>query len=241
MTSPTRADHPRSRGVYPCRPGPTRAARWIIPARAGFTFWRRRGSTPTADHPRSRGVYGRRVFLYASSDGSSPLARGLRADVDSVEHGGRIIPARAGFTRRPPSSAGSSRDHPRSRGVYEAAISLSESARGSSPLARGLLRLGAPRGGGGGIIPARAGFTAPPPSPTLRGPDHPRSRGVYRRPDRSDDPAGGSSPLARGLRGAGPCGPATGRIIPARAGFTAGRHGHLHRPRDHPRSRGVYT
>ena len=53
-------------------------------------------------------------------------------------------------------------------------------------------------------------------------------------------PAGGSSPLARGLRPAGQRVILAVGIIPARAGFTP------HRPRrgpdceDHPRSRGVY-
>ena len=111
---------------------------------------------------------------------------------------------------------------------------------GSSPLARGL-----PPGLLGpvvaaGIIPARAGFTPSGRSARRRGPDHPRSRGVYFSTDTVRAPTAGSSPLARGLRrrlrvrGRHP------RIIPARAGFTYSCWRRRMRQRDHPRSRGVY-
>ena len=50
----------------------------------------------------------------------------------------------------------------------------------------------------------------------------------------------GSSPLARGLRGTGRRVSLAGRIIPARAGFTARLTGTSQRIGDHPRSRGVY-
>ena len=76
-------------------------------------------------------------------------------------------------------AVGSMGDHPRSRGVYERAETISIDDLGSSPLARGLpLR----RGNGEdalGIIPARAGFTSPIASRPLTVRDHPRSRGVY--------------------------------------------------------------
>ena len=91
-----------------------------------------------------------------------------------------------------------------------------------------------------GIIPARAGFTWAASGTSFRGPDHPRSRGVYCEYGHSGLADEGSSPLARGLlrglpdlrRGRG--------IIPARAGFTRSTPGSPRRPRDHPRSRGVY-
>ena len=70
-------DHPRSRGVYhsvmtiacldsgssplarglPESDGPGGAVPGIIPARAGFTRWRRWRALVVPDHPRSRGVY----------------------------------------------------------------------------------------------------------------------------------------------------------------------------------------
>ena len=91
------------------------------------------------------------------------------------------------------------------------------------------------------IIPARAGFTSRRSHRTARTGDHPRSRGVYTALRAEEDPAPGSSPLARGLRrGLTPSG-LSGRIIPARAGFTLGRGTRTTRTADHPRSRGVYV
>ena len=111
---------------------------------------------------------------------------------------------------------------------------------GSSPLARGLRpphrrdrKL--PR-----IIPARAGFTASRASRVSYVRDHPRSRGVYAELGGGCEPGQGSSPLARGLRERPRQRLAQGRIIPARAGFTPARSAGRERPRDHPRSRGVY-
>ena len=112
---------------------------------------------------------------------------------------------------------------------------------GSSPLARGLLGAVAARDLYSGIIPARAGFTRRAwPRPDASG-DHPRSRGVYVTHTGAGIVAGGSSPLARGLRPA-PCrsSPRPG-IIPARAGFTRSRGGAGAAAEDHPRSRGVYV
>ena len=153
----------------------------------------------------------------------------------------RIIPARAGFTIVDYLVENRERDHPRSRGVYYATYTGSSVACGSSPLARGLPRDTRPVVSSPGIIPARAGFTTRVTARIQFGPDHPRSRGVYRR---------GILPL-RPRR----------RIIPARAGFTqvhvdgeAVAYGSSPLARglpsqynpvslgtkDHPRSRGVY-
>ena len=111
-------DHPRSRGVYAVAvaacsrrggssplarglPGMARhfqASAGIIPARAGFTAVGGDAGAIEWDHPRSRGVYAERDKWMSWAHGSSPLARGL-PDVAVVGvDGGRIIPARAGFT-----------------------------------------------------------------------------------------------------------------------------------------------
>ena len=151
----------------------------IIPARAGFTRTARRSHRRAWDHPRSRGVYPRG---HAGLPGPA-----------------RIIPARAGFTivdRRPAVERG---DHPRSRGVYEREIPTCARADGSSPLARGLRKATNWWENTIGIIPARAGFTRSLPSLCDDSRDHPRSRGVYRRPRIRGGCSGGSSPLARGL------------------------------------------
>ena len=120
------------------------------------------------------------------------------------------------------------RDHPRSRGVYDIPAIGATVLSGSSPLARGLLGTVLAVQPLTGIIPARAGFT-----PCLMGDrcglgDHPRSRGVYDLSQHRLAHVTGSSPLARGLP------PVRGGlyvmagIIPARAGFT-----HEHHPRQH--------
>ena len=192
-------DHPRSRGVYATKIkadgsnlGSSPLARGlrslrsipgivdrIIPARAGFTV----ASSVDMD----------------ANAGSSPLARGLQTEVVGARRLVRIIPARAGFTDVASFKTLSPTDHPRSRGVYLLSSRCTATARGSSPLARGLHRSITPVVDSIGIIPARAGFTwtGAPRDPGRW--DHPRSRGVYRRMIREGIIGGGSSPLARGL------------------------------------------
>ena len=192
-------DHPRSRGVYshavppnprimgssplarglPFAAAPLDAQGGIIPARAGFTRASPWTDPPTPDHPRSRGVYLSSMGRGRVLVGSSPLARGLRAPARLVTGGGRIIPARAGFTRALPALSDWSWDHPRSRGVYAAARGARDIVRGSSPLARGLLRRADRARITARIIPARAGFTSSMWRAAGREEDHPRSRGVY--------------------------------------------------------------
>ena len=134
-------DHPRSRGVYPhdlmaratsggssplarglLRPGVVLAdAVRIIPARAGFTTSVGSSAPEAVDHPRSRGVYVDGGTDDDALDGSSPLARGLQECPGQLGVGPGIIPARAGFTRADARECPTTWDHPRSRGVYDAA------------------------------------------------------------------------------------------------------------------------
>ena len=73
---------------------------------------------------------------------------------------------------------------------------------------------------GGGIIPARAGFTGREAFKGVLEVDHPRACGVYKKPQRFLGIPGGSSPRVRGLHiKMNPRMP-PGGIIPARAGFT---------------------
>ena len=257
----TTADHPRSRGVYRrgrrarsncCGSSPLargllsvevnaseRAG--IIPARAGFTRQAHPGRRGQGDHPRSRGVYPASSSGTPGARGSSPLARGLRrrGRFGGLRRG--IIPARAGFTGGSALPYHHETDHPRSRGVYSAASLASWRMAGSSPLARGLHRRLRRQCEGPRIIPARAGFTRRAHRRRHLRPDHPRSRGVYRRRSSVKRWRGGSSPLARGLPVLEPPGHLVLGIIPARAGFTI-RLTYHSRPRtDHPRSRGVYV
>ena len=193
-----------------------------------------------ADHPRSRGVYELQSASPPSYTGSSPLARGLRVISAGRISTPRIIPARAGFTCGTHPRPCSRWDHPRSRGVYRRSSWPRTSGNGSSPLARGLPDIRISRGGGRGIIPARAGFTGQVGFHLGVLKDHPRSRGVYANIDVEALAAAGSSPLARGLPGASGGGGPGHRIIPARAGFTPSPCCATARAWDHPRSRGVY-
>ena len=158
---PRRGDHPRSRGVYLRRSlrglltygssplarglrhgdpghGPLR---WIIPARAGFTPWRRCGRVRCSDHPRSRGVYVEAVPRAGAIGRIIPARAGFTIPWPSLAVSvlARIIPARAGFTVLGIHFGVPFGDHPRSRGVYPTTTDWIISRMGSSPLARGLL------------------------------------------------------------------------------------------------------
>ena len=233
-------------GIIPARAGFTRPAspltrgQRIIPARAGFTISVDLDGVCAEDHPRSRGVYDGADLAPVPDAGSSPLARGLPPSSRRGKTMRRIIPARAGFTRRSLPLLQGGEDHPRSRGVYGASCDHPGCEAGSSPLARGLLVNDVRDGGAHRIIPARAGFTG---STLLRGSpraDHPRSRGVYAAGYGGVFALGGSSPLARGLPVEEADPRFDDRIIPARAGFTPGGGSRGRGRRDHPRSRGVY-
>ena len=199
---------------------PLRTRTRIIPARAGFTAPPERRGEERGDHPRSRGVYVAFRFVASRASGSSPLARGLPTTCGIEDADRRIIPARAGFTRRSRFPLFLGGDHPRSRGVYFALLSACR----PHPW----------------IIPARAGFTVHVGAGTIPRGDHPRSRGVYAQPRQMGSTFFGSSPLARGLRMTrSPITTKVG-IIPARAGFTPAWLTRSRRAGDHPRSRGVY-
>ena len=116
--SRSRADHPRTRGVYTSpRPASMRQngssphtrglpgvhvtaafGGRIIPAHAGFTRSRSQSSSHDPDHPRTRGVYSRSICIWLSWTGSSPHTRGLRPEPLTVIPQMGIIPAHAGFT-----------------------------------------------------------------------------------------------------------------------------------------------
>ena len=217
-----------------------RALQGIIPALAGNTavaFW---GVTPRRDHPRSRGEYSIFSFRPLMWAGSSPLSRGILRHTVGHPASKRIIPALAGNTRQVEWRPSSGTDHPRSRGEYLRSMQSPRGIVGSSPLSRGILRLGLTSRTGLRIIPALAGNTH---SATVwvRNPeDHPRSRGEYGAASRDQAKACGSSPLSRGIHDTGYRSPHKGRIIPALAGNT---DIFVHRTEcigDHPRSRGEY-
>ena len=158
---PVPGSSPRMRGALePCRVAALRPG--IIPAYAGSTRRRASGSAPRRDHPRVCGEH--RVLKYGRwpREGSSPRMRGARADGVARDVGERIIPAYAGSTWHPPSSAFPCWDHPRVCGEHSRWAATRCARWGSSPRMRGA----PPREGGGvpgrGIIPAYAGSTGRP-------------------------------------------------------------------------------
>ena len=175
---PNRGSSPLSRGIL--HKGSGRSAnRWIIPALAGNTLLRTLAGLLPMDHPRSRGEYRPVGSSVSHVSGSSPLSRGIRDGVADGATVSGIIPALAGNTSTSPSRPARSRDHPRSRGEYPCERRASASAKGSSPLSRGIPSRSAPSLPDIGIIPALAGNTAAYQRRRADASDHPRSRGEY--------------------------------------------------------------
>ena len=188
-------------------------------------------------------------------EGSSPRVRGKRAPPSSAGHRGRLIPARAGKTRKPPASPPPETAHPRACGENDVPAAPVLPQLGSSPRVRG--KRGHPPGHrvGAGLIPARAGKTGTVKGARTVNEAHPRACGEnglslglgFRgsgssprvRENRSavhDPPAvPGSSPRVRGKRpgpqavGVGP------RLIPACAGKTRSASAAARAARAHPR------
>ena len=112
------ADHPRSCGANnACMNGPAFSSgssplvrgqlrhasplhvrARIIPARAGPTGWGEKKLGAGSDHPRSCGANSISIEHQGGLDGSSPLVRGQRGELQNPVRLLRIIPARAGPT-----------------------------------------------------------------------------------------------------------------------------------------------
>ena len=153
------------------------AADGLIPAHAGKTCSTRRTSRRAGAHPRSRGenVYPRIPSL--RKYGSSPLTRGKRSSSPSTVRRARLIPAHAGKTPRASDKPPRMAAHPRSRGENLLRSYTNGTSPGSSPLTRGKLECVSVAGELAGLIPAHAGKTPSPPSPSTATQAHPRSRG----------------------------------------------------------------
>ena len=169
---------PLARGTQAPHFQPKRSRR-LIPARAGNTVSPPAHPTADAAHPRSRGEHGSRTLLPGPRRGSSPLARGTLHRASSRASSHRLIPARAGNTRRTTFDSPRPPAHPRSRGEHFLPWDAVQAPAGSSPLARGtrrqvLLQISLER-----LIPARAGNTVGRCFSRLRLTAHPRSRGEH--------------------------------------------------------------
>ena len=173
-----------------------------------------------AAHPRERGEDSALLFHNVNVLGSSPRARGGPLIGVQIENGRgssprargglkteqraaqslRLIPASAGRTRRPCRSLSDSRAHPRERGEDKANFATVEPHNGSSPRARGGLRITRTRRVVIGLIPASAGRTTRPGLTQTWTRAHPRERGEDRSALSHRDTVLGSSPRARGGR-----------------------------------------
>ena len=192
----------------------------FIPARAGNTRERHCAAAARPVHPRSRGEHLTLTGVTVGDTGSSPLARGTRPAGAGSSVADRFIPARAGNTVANVLASLCMAVHPRSRGEHVGMHSTLYSPRGSSPLARGTLKVDGEEKDATRFIPARAGNT-----------------GIT---FRALPLAFGSSPLARGTRWPPRTGRAGRRFIPARAGNTQAED-RARRPMPvHPRSRGEH-
>ena len=172
----------------------------LIPARAGNTVSFRACWVVWPAHPRSRGEHCSGQLCQGVGYGSSPLARGTRGATDDPLNQVRLIPARAGNTWGTRRLGALSAAHPRSRGEHGQPSLHSSFQGGSSPLARGTLKMKKPSIAPTRLIPARAGNTPHSLQPARPRPAHPRSRGEHVSKAGAVAPGFGSSPLARGTR-----------------------------------------
>ena len=234
------AAHPRSRGEHvstarrsalvrgssPLARGTREAVRRgvanprLIPARAGNTCVILDTIDPLAAHPRSRGEHQDARLGYRVNGGSSPLARGTHSRYSARTPRRRLIPARAGNTRRRRSTRRLHSAHPRSRGEHVSVTVWKPRESGSSPLARGTLICRVIRILCVRLIPARAGNTCHVAQNRGTRAAHPRSRGEHFKTSTSRVERSGSSPLARGTLNNGLKAFENRRLIPARAGNT---------------------
>lgn len=132
----------------------------LIPAHAGNTAAHAESRQCPGDHPRSRGEHNLLGEPLLQPIGSSPLARGARPHTDSQRHRNRLIPARAGNTRRAGRWTSRAWAHPRSHGEHAIAALENNPEEGSSPLARGTSRDSPAGFRKVRLIPARAGNTS---------------------------------------------------------------------------------
>ena len=151
----------------------------ITPACAGNT---RLGYSPGegyGDHPRLRGEYFDNPSKLVQIAGSPPLARGILVMSDDGITPIGITPACAGNTSSAFSASCFAWDHPRLRGEYCCAKSLTSTISGSPPLARGILPEAVSDLQPPGITPACAGNTYSYLHIPISFRDHPRLRGEY--------------------------------------------------------------
>ncbi|SNV92125.1 Domain of uncharacterised function (DUF2825) [Corynebacterium urealyticum] len=212
----------------------------LIPAGAGSTRGSKRARCAPPAHPRWRGEHSRVRIARALPAGSSPLARGALLQHHVDRRRGGLIPAGAGSTLPRPVRVSSPGAHPRWRGEHCWFLLWSSRLAGSSPLARGALRVILQPPPHGGLIPAGAGSTTATENSNSQPPAHPRWRGEHGFSAAMLPMYSGSSPLARGARRCRCSRRGSRRLIPAGAGSTSRWTRCASRLWAHPRWRGEH-
>ena len=170
--------------------------------------------------------------------GSSPRGRGKPVRIAFKAAPGRLIPARAGKTRRPPSPVRVFQAHPRAGGENLRRCFPFLHLSGSSPRGRGKRRHETFLEDIARLIPARAGKTSAPHRGAPAHTAHPRAGGENCETSSSVFCMPGSSPRGQGKRERLADRVPHGRLIPARAGKTAAGGQDARRSRAHPRAGG---
>ncbi len=197
LARPLRGSSPHARGT---RLGANTGGQQerFIPACAGDTSTSPLTSTLTAVHPRMRGGHAVSTPLRTSAAGSSPHARGTRWVRRQDSHLRRFIPACAGDTSSDIGFRDTASVHPRMRGGHRSMIEEQIDSAGSSPHARGTLRIVLGLARKVRFIPACAGDTTRTTAAGSKRAVHPRMRGGNPRTRRKAERHRGSSPHARG-------------------------------------------
>ena len=192
----------------------------LIPARAGKTVSFSGSPSHAQAHPRAGGENVVTVPRQAGKSGSSPRGRGKQCRCRGWSFSARLIPARAGKTRRHARFHDRRWAHPRAGGENAYLTFLPAGANGSSPRGRGKPRVWRSVMRGVRLIPARAGKTPWWRRSKAVSPAHPRAGGENELLPSGGGGVPGSSPRGRGKRVviAGD-GEKLG-LIPARAGKT---------------------
>ena len=151
----------------------------FIPAGAGNTPLSDAAGSVMTVHPRRRGEHSPITLAREAIGGSSPQARGTQISMSSDDAQFRFIPAGAGNTLTNPVDPLCNRVHPRRRGEHLRADIGEIGSDGSSPQARGTLRIVASLGGRERFIPAGAGNTRSELTSPLVSSVHPRRRGEH--------------------------------------------------------------
>ena len=208
---------PRVRGKR-CRPWGWAWGFRLIPARAGKTDQDPPGRGETRAHPRACGENWVKDNQETVKLGSSPRVRGKREHAHQGMLGARLIPARAGKTRKRCLSHWCRKAHPRACGENVSQDAGKLIGAGSSPRVRGKQWFEGTGQPTGRLIPARAGKTIRPQKRVRNDQAHPRACGENATVSAAARLASGSSPRVRGKLISYIITTLVARLIPARAG-----------------------